>query len=47
MLDPFAGSFSTGVAAQRLGFGFVGIEKELEYYRIGAKRMDVKRVEEV
>lgn len=28
-----------GAAAQRLGFGFVGIEKEVEYFEIAAKRM--------
>lgn len=40
ILDPFAGSGSTGVAAKRLGFGFVGIERELEYVAIALKRME-------
>lgn len=39
ILDPFMGSGSTGVAAKRLGFGFVGIEKELEYFQIAQKRI--------
>lgn len=40
VLDPFAGSGSTGVAAKRLGFGFVGIEKEAEYFEIAEKRIE-------
>jgi DNA modification methylase len=39
VLDPFMGSGSTGVAAKRLGFGFVGIEKEAEYFEIAKKRI--------
>lgn len=38
VLDPFMGSGSTGVAAKRLGFSFVGIEKEKEYFEIAEKR---------
>lgn len=34
VLDPFAGSGSTLVAAKREGFGFIGIEKEAEYIDI-------------
>lgn len=34
VLDPFAGSGSTLVAAKREGFGFVGIEREEEYIKI-------------
>jgi len=40
VLDPFMGSGSTGVAAKRLGFGFVGIERELEYVEIAQKRIE-------
>lgn len=32
VLDPFMGSGSTGVAALENGFGFIGIEKEQEYF---------------
>jgi hypothetical protein len=40
VLDPFMGSGSTGVAARELGFGFVGIEREVEYFEIASKRME-------
>ena len=39
VLDPFAGSGSTGVAALVEGFEFVGIEREAEYARIAAARL--------
>lgn len=39
MLDPFMGSGSTGVAAVREGFGFVGIEQSPEYYDIACRRI--------
>ena len=38
-LDPFMGSGSTGVAAKRLGFEFIGIEKEDEYFEIAKRRI--------
>jgi len=38
VLDPFAGSGSTCVAARREGFFFIGIERELEYVEIARKR---------
>lgn len=40
VLDPFMGSGSTGVAAIKDGFKFVGIEKELEYYEIAKSRLE-------
>ena len=40
ILDPFMGSGSTGVAAVRNGFGFVGIEKEKEYFDIATARIN-------
>ena len=39
MLDPFMGSGSTGVAAVLEGRGFVGIEKEPEYFEIAKRRL--------
>jgi hypothetical protein len=39
VLDPFAGSGSTCVAARREGFFFIGIERELEYVEIARKRI--------
>lgn len=40
VLDPFMGSRSTGKAAKREGFGFVGIEREAEYVAIARARME-------
>lgn len=39
VLDPFCGSGTTGIAALREGFKFVGIEKELEYLIIASARV--------
>ena len=40
VLDPFMGSGSTGKAAMREGFQFVGIEREQEYMEIAEQRID-------
>jgi len=40
VLDPFLGSGSTGLAAIKSGFKFIGIEKEAEYMEIAKKRME-------
>jgi hypothetical protein len=39
VLDPFAGSSTTGVAALRQGKTFVGVEKQSEYVAIARKRL--------
>ena len=39
VLDPFAGSGSTGKAAVLEGFGFIGIEREAEYVAIAEARI--------
>jgi site-specific DNA-methyltransferase (adenine-specific) len=39
VLDPFTGSGSTGVAAMREGFGFIGIELKPEYASIANARL--------
>lgn len=40
VLDPFTGSGSTGVAAIKEGFSFVGIEREKEYLEIAKRRIN-------
>tara|TARA_R110002074_G_scaffold282111_2_gene453620 strand:- start:68 stop:616 length:549 start_codon:yes stop_codon:yes gene_type:complete len=40
ILDPFAGSGSTGVACVNLGRSFVGIERDPEYFDIMCRRID-------
>ena len=39
VLDPFTGSGSTGVAAMREGFEFIGVEREAEYVEIARARI--------
>lgn len=39
VLDPFMGSGTTGLAAVRNGFGFVGIEREPDYFTISKARI--------
>lgn len=39
VLDPFTGSGSTGIAALREGFQFVGVEREAEYVAIARARL--------
>ena len=47
-LDIFLGSGSTGIACSNLGFGFIGIERESEYFEIAKARIshwqNVKKV---
>lgn len=40
VLDPFMGSGTTGCAAVRLGFQFIGIEREQEYVEIAKRRIE-------
>ena len=40
VLDPFAGSGTTGVACIKLGRKFIGIEKEPKYFDIAVKRIE-------
>lgn len=40
VLDPFMGSGSTGKAAMREGFRFIGIEREVKYFDIACRRID-------
>ena len=43
VLDPFMGSGTTGLAAQKEGFDFIGIERELEYIKIAKARIKKDR----
>ncbi len=48
VLDPFAGSGTTGIAARLTGRRFAGIEIEDEYLAVAVQRqklMDAKRME--
>lgn len=40
ILDPFCGSGSTGVAAMRSGFRFIGIEQDASYVDVARRRID-------
>ena len=40
ILDPFAGSGTTGVACQKLGRSFIGIERDPEYFAIMCRRVE-------
>ncbi len=42
ILDPFAGSGTTGVAALRLGRRFIGLEKDEKYANIARERLEVE-----
>jgi len=43
VLDPFMGSGTTGIAALKEGFDFIGIEKEEEYYKIAESRIQATK----
>ncbi len=47
ILDPFTGSGSTGVAATREGFGFIGIEQDIEYLEIARRRINAATAEPI
>lgn len=49
VIDPFTGSGSTGIAAVREGFRFIGIEKSPEYFEIACERVAaaVQQLEEM
>lgn len=41
VLDPFAGTFTTCAVAKRLGRRSIGIEANLEYVKIGLRRLEI------
>lgn len=43
IFDPFMGTGSTGVASFALNRGFIGIERELEWFNIAQHRLIIKR----
>jgi site-specific DNA-methyltransferase (adenine-specific) len=43
VLDPFAGSGTTGVACRRLGRRFIGWERDEKYHAIAVKRIEAAR----
>ena len=45
VLDPFMGSGSTGKAALREGFGFIGCEMSPEYMAIASARIEAALAE--
>lgn len=40
VLDPFMGSGTTGIAAHKEGFEFIGIEKDSDYFEIAKARLE-------
>jgi len=46
VLDPFMGSGTTGVAAQNLGFDFIGCEMDVNYFDICKARMGYNDLED-
>ena len=46
VLEPFAGSGTTLLAAKKEGFEFVGIERELEYCKIAEQRLESVAINE-
>lgn len=45
VLDPFAGSCSTGVACKEVGLNFIGFEKDKEFFEAGKKRLEEHKVD--
>lgn len=43
VLDPFMGSGTTGIACHREGCGFIGIEREPEYFEIAKARIEAEQ----
>lgn len=46
VLDPFLGSGTTAVAAQRLGRKYIGIEKNQRFYRIAENRLSGEAIQQ-
>jgi site-specific DNA-methyltransferase (adenine-specific) len=46
VLDTFMGSGTTGIAAVRKGFQFIGIERESQYFAIATQRIESAKKED-
>ena len=42
MCDPYLGSGTTGVAALRLGYRFIGIESKAHYFEVACQRLQAE-----
>ena len=42
VLDPFGGSFTTGEVSKRLNRKFIGFDLNIEYVKIGIRRMNIE-----
>lgn len=40
IIDPFMGSGTTGIACKILGYDFIGIELDAEYFEIAKNRIE-------
>lgn len=40
IVDPFMGSGTTGVACKELGYDFIGIEKDIDYFKLAKERIN-------
>lgn len=39
VIDPFMGAGTTGIACKKLGYDFIGIELDNDYFRIAEERI--------
>ena len=40
IVDPFMGSGTTGVACKELGYDFIGIEQDIDYFKLAEERIN-------
>lgn len=44
VLDPFSGTFTTSAVAKRLGRRSIGIENDIEYLKVGLRRLEAREM---
>ncbi len=44
VIDPFMGSGTTGIACDRYGIDFIGIEIDKQYFKIAERRLENERM---